>query len=78
MQYYLLMPGDSEKELSDANLLGESSFDTFWSGQGLKVLMRLVDSKPELLESVTIKTDQNKSITVAQFLDDIRKLNVRY
>lgn len=78
MQYYLLMPGDNEKELSDANLLGESSFDTFWSGQGLKVLMKLVDSKPELLENVTIKTDQNKSITVAQFLDDIRKLNVRY
>lgn len=78
MQYYLLMPGDKETELSDANLLGESSFDNFWSGQGLKVLMKLVDKQPELLESVTIKTDKNKTITVAEFLYDIRNLNVRY
>lgn len=78
MQYYLLMPGDKESELSDANLLGESSFDNFWSGQGLKVLMKLVDKQPDLLESVTIKTDKNKTITVAEFLYDIRNLNVRY
>lgn len=78
MQYYLLMPGDRESELSDANLLGESSFDNFWSGQGLKILMKLVDKQPELLESITIKTDKNKCITVAEFLSDIGKLKVRY
>ena len=78
MQYYILMPGDKESELSDANLLGESSFGTFWSGQGLKVLMLMVDKRPELLESIIIKTDQNKTVTVAEFLFDIKDLIVQY
>jgi len=78
MQYYILMPGDKETELSDANHLGESSFDTFWSGQGLKVLMKIIQEQPETLGSVIIKTDQNKNITLTQFLDCIEKLNVRY
>lgn len=77
MQYYILMPGDKESELSDANLLGESSFDTFWSGQGLKVLIRAIDKHPDILEKITIKTDQNKTLTVSQFLFDIQKLNIR-
>lgn len=72
------MPGDKESELSDANLLGESSFGTFWSGQGLKVLMLMVDKRPELLESIIIKTDQNKTVTVAEFLFDIKDLIVQY
>jgi len=78
MQYYILMPGDKETELSDANLLGESSFDTFWGGGGLKVLMKLVDRQPEMLPSVTIKTDTNKSITIEQFLTEIKGLKIRY
>jgi hypothetical protein len=78
MQYYILMPGDKETELSDANLLGESSFDTFWGGGGLKILMKLVDRQPEVLPNVTIKTDANKIITIDQFLTDIGKLKIRY
>ena len=78
MQYYLLMPGDKETELSDANLLGESSFDIFWGGGGLKILMKLVDRQPEVLPSVTIKTDTNKSITIEQFLTEINGLKIRY
>jgi hypothetical protein len=78
MTYYILLPGDTENNLSDANMLGESSFGTFWSGQGLKVLMKMVDKQPELLESITIKTDQNKTITVAEFLFNIKDLIVRY
>ena len=72
------MPGDKEAELSDANLLGEASFNTFWSGQGLRVLMRMVDDQPELLEQITIKTDQNKILSVAEFLYNIKDLIVRY
>jgi len=72
------MPGDKESELSDANLLGESSFDVFWGGSGLQVLMSLVHSQPEILPQVTIKTDTNKHITIEQFLTEISKLKVRY
>lgn len=72
------MPGDREAELSDANFLGVSSFDSFWPGGGLKVLMSLVDRKPTLLEQVVIKTDTNKTLTIDQFLTDIQGLKIRY
>lgn len=78
MQYYILMPGDDEKDAwLESNLLGESSFKVFWAGQGLKTLMKMVEGEPEMLEHVTIKTDQNKTLTVTEFLDDIKKLQVR-
>jgi hypothetical protein len=51
MQFFLLMPGDSEEDtLNEANLLGESSFGTFWAGTALKTLMTVVDKDPELLQ----------------------------
>jgi hypothetical protein len=78
MQYYILMPGDTEKDaLNEANLLGDASFGNFWAGSGLKILMWMVDNQPEALTQVTIKTDQGKSLTVTQFLDSISKLQVR-
>ena len=78
MQYYILMPGDRESELSDANLLGDSSFDTFWGGSGLKILMTLVDKNPEALPNITIKTDSNKVLTIEEFLNEIAGLKIRY
>jgi len=78
MQYYILMPGDNEADAwLESNLLGESSFKVFWAGQGLKTLMKMVEGEPELLEHVIIKTDQNKTLSVTEFLDDIKKLQVR-
>jgi len=78
MQYFLMMPGDTEQDSwLDSNLLGESSFKVFWAGQGLKTLMKMVEGQPELLEHVTIKTDQNQTLTVTEFLDKIQKLQVR-
>lgn len=77
MKYYILLPGDLESKLSDANLIGESSFDTFWSGGGLKVLMTILDKRPEMLPTVSIVTDKNKIITIEQFLSDIHNLNIR-
>lgn len=77
MKYYILLPGDLESKLSDANLIGESSFNNFWSGGGLKVLMTILDRRPEMLPTVSIVTDQNKIITIEQFLSDISNLNIR-
>jgi len=72
------MPGDNEADAwLESNLLGESSFKVFWAGQGLKTLMKMVEGEPELLEHVIIKTDQNKTLSVTEFLDDIKKLQVR-
>jgi hypothetical protein len=77
MKYYIILPGDLESKLSDANLIGESSFNNFWSGGGLKVLMNILDKRPEMIPTVSIVTDQNKIISIEQFLTDIRNLNIR-
>lgn len=72
-----MLPGDTEKDcIKDTNLLGEASFKTFYAGLGLKALMKMVDRSPELLTSVTIKTDTGKTLTVEQFLTDIQTLKV--
>lgn len=77
MQYFILMPGDSEKDcINDTNLLGESSFGKFYAGSGLKALMKMVDRKPEMLKLVTIKTDSGQSLSVEGFLTQIQNLKV--
>lgn len=80
MQYYLLMPGDTEEDsLNEANLLGESSFGTFWGGIALSTLMGMVENEPELLKLVTIRTDmEKKSYSIEEFLTKINKLKIRF
>ena len=79
MTYLVMMPGDTEKEVYfDSNLLGENTgFGVFWAGAGLKILMKMVDSKPEMLPDVKIKTDKGKTLTVEEFLTEIKGLKVR-
>ena len=75
-----MMPGDTEQDAwLETNLLGEDNgFGVFWSGQGLSSLMGMIDTKPELLEAIQIKTDKNETLTITEFLDGIKKLKVRY
>ena len=78
MKYYIMMPGDNaESTMFESNLLGEASFKVFWAAQGLKALMKMVDQAPEMLETVTIKTEKGESISVEQFLERIQNLSVR-
>lgn len=78
MKYYIMMPGDNaESSMFESNLLGEASFKVFWAAQGLKALMKMVDQAPEMLETVTIRTEKGESISVEQFLERIQNLSVR-
>jgi hypothetical protein len=79
MQFFLLMPGDSEEDtLNEANLLGDSSFGTFWAGTALKTLMAVVDKDPELLPLMKIRTDMsNKIFSIEEFLTVIQKHKIR-
>jgi len=78
MQYFILFPDDKEKEATfESNLLGESSFKTFWGGTGLKKLMWMVDKTPELLPLVKIKNDKGKQLEVLEFLEEIKKLKIK-
>jgi hypothetical protein len=78
MTFYILLPGDERSYvINDANILGESSFNIFWAGEGLKALMKISDNNPEVLEQVEIITDKSNKLTVAEFLNVIDKLEVR-
>ena len=79
MQFFLLMPGDSEEDtLNEANLLGEASFVVFWAGSDLTTLMKIVDQEPDLLPRIKIATDMSKRLfTIEEFLTTISKLQIR-
>jgi hypothetical protein len=78
MQYFIMLPGDTEKDcLKDTNLLGETSFNTFYAGLGLKALMKMVDKQPEMLEHIRIKTDRNENLSVEEFLTRMQPLKVK-
>jgi hypothetical protein len=79
MQYYILMPGDTEQDtLRDTNTLGDDSgFGVFWANTGFKILQRLIKDKPEVLELVQIIDERNKRYTIEQFLEKISKLKIR-
>ncbi len=79
-QYFLLLPGDDERDASnEANLIGDANgFDVFWAGSALSVLMELVAQSPEMLPAVRIFKDTSKApITIEQFLTEIKGLRVR-
>jgi hypothetical protein len=72
------LEGDSEKDVYfDSNVLGEESFGTFYSGQGLVALNNIVNQKPELLETIKIFDETKKPYTITEFMDVISKFNIK-
>jgi hypothetical protein len=73
------MPGDKEEDmLNEANLIGEESFGVLWAGTGLKTLMKIVDTSPETLPVVRIRSDVSAKVyNIEQFLTHIQKLKIR-
>jgi hypothetical protein len=77
MQYFILLPGDSEKDtILDSNLLGESSLKSFYPASGLRALLHIVDHNPEVLPDVRIITDKGQKLSVEEFLNVISKMRV--
>ena len=78
MTYYLLLEGDSEKDVYfDSNVLGEGSFDKFYPEKGFRALMSIEDRRPELLEMVTVKKETGEVISLDQFIDIISTLKIQ-
>jgi hypothetical protein len=78
MLYYLLLSGDSEKDVYfDSNVLGEESFGKFYPEKGFEALMNINDRKPELLEKITVKKETGEVITLDQFIDVIATLKIQ-
>ena len=78
MTYYLLLEGDSEKDVYyDSNVLGEESFGKFYTGQGMVALTNIVNKKHELIETIKILDDYKKSYTLTKFFDILSKLKIK-
>ena len=78
MTYYLLLEGDTEEDaLYDTNILGEESFGTFYPSAGFMILLRIINEKPELLESLQILDEQKKTYTITKFLDKLEKWKIK-
>jgi hypothetical protein len=79
MIFYIMLPGDAISDcMTDINTLGEDNgFGVFWAGSGLKALMRIVDTAPEILPDISIIDASSKNYTVEQFLTRIDKLQIR-
>ena len=78
MTYYLLLEGDSEKDVYyDSNVLGEESFGTLYTGQGMVALTNIVNKKPELIETIKILDETKKSYTLTKFFDILSKLKIK-
>jgi hypothetical protein len=78
MIYYLLLDGDSEKDLMyETNMLGEESFKVFYPSLGLSILNRIVVDKPELLERLKIVDEQKKYYTIEDFLNKLEKWKIK-
>ena len=78
MIYYLLLNGDTEKDLiNETNIFGEESFKVFYPSLGFNMLNKIINTKPELLDSISIKDEQNKSYTITEFLDLFNKWRIK-
>ena len=78
MTYYLLLEGDSEKDVYfDSNVLGEESFGKFYPEKGFGALMNIKDRNLKLLEMVTVKKETGEVISLDQFIDIISTLKIQ-
>lgn len=73
MIYYILLKGDSEFELTDANILGEVSFNKFYRHDGYFVLTNIVSNYPEIAETIQIKDQTGKSYSIDEFLSVVEQ-----
>ena len=78
MIYYLLLKGDTEKDtLYETNVLGEESFEIFYPSIGFIMLNRIVNDKPEILETVKILDERKKTYTIIEFLDNLEQWKIK-
>ena len=78
MVYYILYPGDTEEDLiNDINQLGEQSFKAFWASTGFNILQNAIKKNLDIIEHFIIKDDKGNLYSIEEFLDKIKKLQIR-
>ena len=72
MNYYILLPADTEP-----CLLGEESLGTFYSDHGFDALANIIyQGSEEVLDSVRIINEQGLEIALSDFFDILNKLKM--
>ena len=78
MTYYLLLKGDTEKDvLYETNVLGEESFETFYPSIGFIILNRIINNNPELVETIKILDEQKNPYTLTEFIDKLEQWKIK-
>tara|TARA_Y100000593_G_C4220382_1_gene291515 strand:+ start:238 stop:480 length:243 start_codon:yes stop_codon:yes gene_type:complete len=78
MTYYLLLKGDTEKDvLFETNVLGEESFETFYPSIGFMILQRILNDKPEIVETVKILDDKKNPYTIEEFVSKLEQWKIK-
>jgi len=72
-------PDDTEQDVMNSthNVLGETSFQTFHTEQGFTILMNLINSGSDKLSTISIKTSNNDTLSITEFLDSIQSYQIR-
>lgn len=77
MRYYITLPGDDPKAIrTPINVLGESSFNTFYTDLGFKALTNIISKYPEVLPYTKIFDDYKNEYSVEEFLDCIKDFKI--
>ena len=78
MIYYLLLKGDTEKDvIYETNVLGEESFETFYPSIGFIILNRIINDNPEIVETVKILDEQKNPYTITEFIDKLEQWKIK-
>ena len=78
MTYYLLLKGDTEKDVMfETNVLGEESFETFYPSIGFMILQRILNDKPEIIETIRILDDKKNPYTIEEFVSKLEQWKIK-
>jgi hypothetical protein len=78
MTYYLLLKGDTEKDvIYETNVLGEESFEIFYPSVGFIILNRIINDRPEIVETIKILDEQKNSYTLTEFVDKLAQWKIK-
>lgn len=76
MTYHIFPESMEEKNPDDNNMVGESSFNNFWTGLGWDGLQRISELRPDLLDTLVIIKSNGKQLNVDEFLKEIDALKI--
>ena len=78
MTYYLLLKGDTEKDvIYETNVLGEESFETFYPSVGFMILQRILNQRLEIIETIEILDEKKNQYTIEQFVSKLEQWKIK-